>query len=637
MTDRILETFGISVFTSSVFIVMMIVLRALFRGKISMRLQYALWLLVAIKLLVIPVPSVSSPVSFMHLTDPVFTQETTIADNKQVLLTNSKEITFTEKEMQNSNEIIADRSENVKVESKTDVAVVVLVLAGCGSVLMLLYFMVYNLRFAIFLRKRRMNFEGYTAKLPVYLIDGLPSPCLYGRAIYITPWIATEEKLLHVVTHEYCHYRQGDLVWSAIRSLCLICYWWNPLVWVAAYLSKQDCELACDDAALKLLGEKERIPYGETLIGLITVKTKPQDYFSIATTMTGGGRSMKQRIKRIAANQKSIVSVCILLVFLAGIGFVSISTTTEKKEETPVLRENETVVSKEPTEVLAKKELTMEMVIEMFQEGSLATQDYFSFANAEIEDKEEKKSSGILNYYVNFYLSHQGETYRLDVSHNIENDRVEDIYLMRESDVERIILYALNPENSKIGDIEEFLNHKVKMSDMLTIELPDGYTLSEYRADIGVNGGVVIEPEAYPVRKNKLVSGYGDGPLAWRYSGAISVIKHPKDWFVFEDGKLVDKPVNYWNHTGQEKVEVLEGLAMPALLYQVNHDLYTGGEMAILLEQGIELSADEVISEYWYIFFASPEKEEAYYLSLDRNQFTKEQAIEIAKAVRFVK
>lgn len=56
--------------TSSVLIVVIALLRLVLRGKISQRVQYALWLLVAIRLLV-PVSFVTSPVSVMNAVEPV--------------------------------------------------------------------------------------------------------------------------------------------------------------------------------------------------------------------------------------------------------------------------------------------------------------------------------------------------------------------------------------------------------------------------------------------------------------------------------------------------------------------------------------------------------------------------------------
>lgn len=49
--------------------------------------------------------------------------------------------------------------------------------------------------------------------------------------------------------------------------MCLLV---NPLVWVAAWFSRLDCELACDEGALKRLGEEERIAYGKTLLQVVS-------------------------------------------------------------------------------------------------------------------------------------------------------------------------------------------------------------------------------------------------------------------------------------------------------------------------------------------------------------------------------
>ena len=51
---------------SSVLIASIDLVRRLFRGKLSLRLQYALWLLVAARLL-LPLRGVQSPVSVLNL------------------------------------------------------------------------------------------------------------------------------------------------------------------------------------------------------------------------------------------------------------------------------------------------------------------------------------------------------------------------------------------------------------------------------------------------------------------------------------------------------------------------------------------------------------------------------------------
>ncbi len=367
-------------FTSSVFIIAVVLLRALLQNKISMRVQYALWAFVAVKLLIVPVPQIESVLSIQRLSEPWIyklnnqnnnrsnvpqqglagvsgqgqqdvsgnagwkntsgypadgTSQTgsSRADSRQQYGGSQLEQKDTAKITKVKSVFSWDLEKIIQFltdVSKMDQAAVMQLLvftAGAGSIVLFLYFLIENIRFMAYLKRRRVRYLGNSGPLPVYLAEGLPSPCLYGRAVYITPNLSVDEQqLAHVLTHEYCHFRQKDYIWSVLRCICLIIYWWNPLVWLAASMSKQDCELACDEAAVALLGEDERIGYGKTLIRLVSVKTEPKDYFCIATTMTGGGRSMRKRIKRIAKNQKGILPAGILAVLLSVICLVSVST-----------------------------------------------------------------------------------------------------------------------------------------------------------------------------------------------------------------------------------------------------------------------------------------------------------------------
>lgn len=106
--------------------------------------------------------------------------------------------------------------------------------------------------------------------------------------------------LRHVLVHERTHFRHVDHIWNALRSAALAVHWRNPLVWLAVVLSQRDCELACDKGALKRLGEAERFAYGRTLLALVTAAPRPRDLLRCSTAMTGGGKSVWERVNRIA-------------------------------------------------------------------------------------------------------------------------------------------------------------------------------------------------------------------------------------------------------------------------------------------------------------------------------------------------
>ena len=163
--------------------------------------------------------------------------------------------------------------------------------------------------------------NGIECPLPVYLAEGLPSPCLFGLfrpAVYVTPGAAADPDILrHVLAHEYTHFRHGDHIWNVLRGAALALHWWNPLVWLAAALSRRDSELACDEGTLRRLGEGERFAYGRTLLLLIGQKPRGAGLLSCATTMTGDGRSVAQRVKRIARAPKRWLWAAALAVLLA--------------------------------------------------------------------------------------------------------------------------------------------------------------------------------------------------------------------------------------------------------------------------------------------------------------------------------
>ena len=195
-------------------------------------------------------------------------------------------------------------------------------LAGAGLAALVL--LLSNLRFYGQLRRVRTRLEGVDCPLAVYAAPGLPSPCLFGLlrpAVYITPEAAADPDMLrHVLAHEVTHFRHGDHIWSLLRCAALAVHWWDPLVWVAAVLSRRDGELACDEGALRRLGDGQRAAYGNTLLALVTAKPGPADLFRCATTMAGDKKSLKERITRIAAAPRRVawaVAVAVLVTAMA--------------------------------------------------------------------------------------------------------------------------------------------------------------------------------------------------------------------------------------------------------------------------------------------------------------------------------
>lgn len=188
-----------------------------------------------------------------------------------------------------------------------------------------------NLRFYLSLRKRRRLIPPETLPVPcgvrVYLAEGLPSPCLAGPlrpAIYLNEAALDPGRLEHILVHEETHRRHGDHLWGLVRGVCLALYWYDPLVWWAAVLSRRDCELACDHSAIRRLGEARRLDYGQTLLAMVVPGRPLAGLLRTATTMTEGKRTMKERVALIVRRPR-MLKITLAAVTAAAIALVALT------------------------------------------------------------------------------------------------------------------------------------------------------------------------------------------------------------------------------------------------------------------------------------------------------------------------
>ena len=322
--------------TSSVLILALLALRQLFRRTVSRRMQYALWLLVLVRLLV-PVNvgtlahnvlSAAAPVQTVveeRLDTPVlYVQDGTERRPAQLLPGKESQGDPQSPPSDAAQSAPADEYYTVTPTYRTVTLSEALTyvwyagMAGVGA-----WFLFTNLRFARALRKARTPYRVEGCRYPVYLVSALPSPCLFGvlrPAVYLNEKaLQSPDALRFVLAHEQTHARHLDPLWSLLRGVCLTVYWFDPLVWLAAVLSREDCELACDEGTLRALGADERAAYGKTLLALVPVCDKPQNPLLGATTMTSGKRSLKERITRIAENRQAKAAAVFAVVTLAAL------------------------------------------------------------------------------------------------------------------------------------------------------------------------------------------------------------------------------------------------------------------------------------------------------------------------------
>ena len=385
--------------TSSVLIIVLLILRAVFAKSVRRTLIYSTWLLVALRLL-IPVQFGEMSISVLNLFQPV-TQAVTDISNKPVIeaapvappqalpeaqpdqpvqpvlpeIPEQSPITpdiqlpdndpVPEPDMPQQEvpapEVQPPVQEQVQTpEEKNPITVgqIAWSVWAVGSVLVAIWLSFSNLHFVRRMKKTATAISA-DSPIPVYVTENAVSPCLVGLfrpAVYLTPEVAKDEQLRrYVMTHELTHYAHKDHIWSTVRCLCLCLYWFDPLVWVAAWCSRRDCELACDEGAMARLGEEERIAYGKALLTVVQEASVPSRLMLTATTMAETKRQLRRRVNFIARKPHLSLFAAIALVLVCSlvVGCVATGAMPQTVAEDPII---ESPAITEPTEATTPTE-----------------------------------------------------------------------------------------------------------------------------------------------------------------------------------------------------------------------------------------------------------------------------------------
>lgn len=349
--------------SSSILIAVVMFLRFALKGKMSLRLQYGLWALVLVRLL-LPISFGDSPMSLEHVTQKVADTEPVrfVSALSEVELPrmsyraayDAVAREYADKGIQIEEMPLEQYAETVeyeimhKMNGDLSLAEVAKIIWVAGMAVLGLCFVLSNLRLRRHLQRERTLLTHH-GKLPIYLSHAVDTPCLFGLfrpAIYLTEEVAEEERTrYHAVEHELTHCYHRDHIWAILRGVCLAIHWYNPLVWWAAVLSRNDAELACDEATIRRIGESERAAYGRTLLRLTCEKRTAM--LTTATTMTSSGRSIKERIALLVHKPKMAVYtlVAVILVVSIAVGCTFTGANDNQKESRAELWPENAVIS----------------------------------------------------------------------------------------------------------------------------------------------------------------------------------------------------------------------------------------------------------------------------------------------------
>ncbi|MDD3335245.1 MAG: M56 family metallopeptidase [Eubacteriales bacterium] len=335
---------------ASIAVVLMIIVRKCFRRSLGNKAIYFGWLLISIRLL--------CPLA---LPNPAINQIRPFAESDQAIrpIAGQLKVRFFDASQEIYRLAIGDdigmggvspmtRELKAIVESEYNgmLSERLMELYALGATLVLCWFAVANLRFRHRLKSDRIEpisgklLEQYrelctqrkVKPVPVYFTDPLPSACLVGvlRPYIALPLTAKPQEAIHVLNHEISHLQGHDQIWAVLRLLCCAVHWFNPLVWLAAEMSRVDGELACDDRVVEKLNTQERMAYANVLV-LAAARRNAPGVAVLATGMTMTGKRLKSRVSAILHSGQIKRGFVVSFMLLSCMALVGAFATAEYK------------------------------------------------------------------------------------------------------------------------------------------------------------------------------------------------------------------------------------------------------------------------------------------------------------------
>ena len=332
---------------AAVIILLVKLLAILFKGQVSARWKYIIWLLIALSLCVpVRLPANFALVDFKVQRSSQQDVENPKTENYAARSEESQQITKT----------VSSVSSNRKSQSETSVqrksvvyepgkwmrivavmaaviwlSVAVLKLAG---ELLAYYFSMRNLERMSLQVSDPVSIQMYRKackrkhirRIPELRQNaGLTTPLLAGlfhTKLYLpaTGYSAEERKL--VFYHELTHYCHRDLWYKMLLRICASIYWFNPFLLIMLKEADKDIENLCDTAVINRVNKKDHRLYRQLLLRTVAMNNQIP---YVTASLNDSGMVFKDRILYMVNMRKlrrGILPGILVTVFLAGSNLV---------------------------------------------------------------------------------------------------------------------------------------------------------------------------------------------------------------------------------------------------------------------------------------------------------------------------
>lgn len=331
-------------FSASILILFVLLIKKLLKQKLRLQIQYAIWILILIRLIVPTLPK--SSFSIFNAEPIIFNRPPVVSavdkfDYNQYF-TESLDEKAAESVQGNKNYfylnpmiILDDLKVPLSAIQLSFIIWIIGVIVGMIYIIMSYMGCLIKVNRCKLIKDKRiidilekcksdMNIKKH---IDVVQSLDITSPAIFSFSkpkILIPANIVkgmSDNDIRNIFLHELSHYKRKDIITNYVIRVVKVFHWFNPLIWYFTKVVKKDMELCCDSFALSYVETSKLKEYGYTMIDVIKYsKLNKKSEMSMAVGISTNVTDMVKRINMIKEFKKNsprmiINSMVILLVF----------------------------------------------------------------------------------------------------------------------------------------------------------------------------------------------------------------------------------------------------------------------------------------------------------------------------------
>ncbi|MCY6356253.1 M56 family metallopeptidase [Clostridium sp. ZS2-4] len=344
----IFEVIVLSSLIGSVIVLMILIIKVIFRNKLNPTFHYYIWIILLIKLIIPFGPQ--TPLNISNIYQNFYTRSTTNENMQKTQIKFSKQLKNTDLEgsvaistFEHSNNSGISNDINIPSKNKVNfekvfcfiwisgvVLLIGILVAGHKKLREIINTSIKNINSThkeiLYNCMKAMNIQTDVELLYSQKI-GSPSLCGFIKPKILIPVSVainiSNEEFKHIIMHELTHLKNKDIFINWVITLLSIIYWFNPILLYGFHKMRQDCEVSCDGQVISYLNKGENIQYGNTIIRVLELGRNSNRIVG-TTSMVMNSGEIKRRIIMISEykkiNIKDILLGTILIVIIAGLG-----------------------------------------------------------------------------------------------------------------------------------------------------------------------------------------------------------------------------------------------------------------------------------------------------------------------------